>query len=164
MQNVTRIQPGREVLRVRDGRTLKVLQIEEGFLVEKWERGPWQGARARPLDRLAPIFIEDRSFQPARARLFRLGTLLLLAAVVLAFSDYRLQIPLLAPLLTLAGLPMLWLGYGGVRPRSRTRILDELGQEEFAIEHDGVETTQQRKAFEKFLAEAIQNARYEAGY
>lgn len=164
MQNVTRIQPSREVLRVRDGRTFKVLQIEEGFLVEKWERGPWQGARARPLDRLAPIFIEDRSIEPEQARLFRIGFVLLLAAVVVALSQFQWQIPLLAPALALIGLPLLCYGYGGVRPRARTRILDEFGQEEFAIEHDGVQTEQQRKAFEKYLSEAIRDARYEAGY
>lgn len=149
---------------MRDGRLQKLLRIEEGFLVEKWEWGPWKGARARPLDRLAPIFIEDRSVEPDRARLFRIALVLLAAAVVVALSDFQEQIPLLAPLLVITGLPMLWLGYRGVRPRARTRILDEFGQEEFAIEHDGVETDQQRNAFERHLSEAIRNARHEAEY
>lgn len=164
MQNVTRLQPSREVLRVRNGHLRKLLRIEEGFLVEKWEWGPWKGARARPLDRLAPIFIEDRSVEPEEARLFRIGLLLLAMAGVVALSDYQARIPLLAPLLALVGLPMLWRGFGGVRPRARTRILDEFGQEEFAIEHDGVETDQQRSAFERHLSESIRTARHEAEY
>jgi hypothetical protein len=143
------------------------LEFDERFLFERWEDRSGFGTRTYLLHYLSPKFARVRELDPDAVKNTRIGGGLLLAAVVVFFSAYNADIPLLAPVLLLLGLAPLIQGLYQIRPKTWTYIYDDDGNYVTGIvieNRESEEATSRREGFEQALAEAIESAKQKEYY
>ncbi len=164
---VSELRPKHTRYEYRIGWRRLVLEFDERYLYERWEDRAGFGSRVYLLHYLSPRFARVREMDPDATRNTRIGAGLLLAAVVVFFSTYNADIPLLAPVLLLASLGPLALGLRHIKPKTWNYIYDDDGNYVTGILVEDAESekdTVRREGFENALAEAIESAKQKEYY
>ncbi len=115
------------------------------------------GSRKYDLWRLIPTHATEQTLRPEASTQTRTGIVFLLAALVVFFSEFRWSLPLLVPVLTLAGLVELFVGWYRLRPRTYTHFFGSDGGALVSIPTDVIEGD--REGFIRGLSDAISDAR-----
>ncbi|NIR27781.1 MAG: hypothetical protein GWN84_00250 [Gammaproteobacteria bacterium] len=164
---VSKLRPKHTRYEYRIGWRRMVLEFDERYLHERWEERSGFGSRTYLLHYLSPRFAQVREMDPDAVRNARIGGALLLAAIVVFFSAYNANIPLLAPVLLLLSLGPLVQGLRHIRPRTWTYIYDDDGNYVTAILVDDTEPEEammRREGFEGALGEHIERAKQKEYY
>jgi hypothetical protein len=80
------------------------------------------GTRKYDLWRLIPTPATEQTLKPEAATQTRTGMAFLLSALVVFFSDFRWSLPLLIPVLFVAGVVEICVGWQRLRPRTYTHF------------------------------------------
>lgn len=152
--NVTKLPQKR--LRAKSGLSEHVFSYDEKYVAIE-SRGLDSGTRKYDLWRLIPTHTTEQTLRPEFSGQTRTGIALILAAIVVFFSEYRWSLPLLVPVLAIVGVVELVVGVHRLRPRTYTHFFGSDGPAMVSIPTDIVEGD--REAFIQGLSEAIRSAR-----
>jgi hypothetical protein len=139
-----------------DGYDYTLILDSESLSVE-WQSPGYSRVIKTSLRDLKPELPIERWASSGADKKVRIAVPLLIAGVVVTFSDIRAHVPLLAPALFLFGLHSLYLGIRGYKHIHKTVIYTKHGRYIVAIPHVR-ELEAQRQAFKKSLLLAIKKA------
>jgi hypothetical protein len=115
------------------------------------------GTRKYDLWRLIPTPATEQTFRPEASTQLRTGIALLLAALVVFFSEFRWSLPLLVPVLGAAGAFECCVGYYRLLPRTYTHFFGAEGGALVSIPMEVIEGD--RETFIRGLTDSINSAR-----
>jgi hypothetical protein len=134
------------------------LTVDGESLSVEWQSPGYSRATKTSLRDLKPELPIERWASSGAEKKVRVAVPLLIAGVVVTFSDIRVHVPLLAPALLVFGLHSLYLGVRGYKHVHKTVIYTKHGKFIAAIPHVQ-ELEAQRLAFEKMFVSAVKKAR-----
>lgn len=143
------------------------LEFDERYLYERWQNMLSRGEKSYLLHDLSPKLVHWTHINESSLSWVKWGGLLMLAAVVVFFSDLQVSMPLLAPSLVLLGLVPLIRGCLDILPRQWTYVHDDDGNFVLSIpvpHNENVEEKRSRQTFETQLTNAIENAKQKEYY
>jgi hypothetical protein len=108
--------------------------------------------------RIMPELLVDRSVPESSRDYGRVSRYSLLAGVIVWFSEIRLHVPLLAPVLFGCAAYSLYRVLRAIWPLEKTKIMTDYAEELAVIPHHQ-EMTNRRKSFEEALLKAIRECR-----
>ncbi|HZL12517.1 MAG TPA: hypothetical protein VFC85_00095 [Verrucomicrobiae bacterium] len=134
------------------------LKIDDEHLTVEWHSAGDSRTTRTPLKDLKPELPVERWVSSAARKNGRLGTGLLVAVVVVYFSDIQAHVPLLAPVMLLFSISFIYWAVRGSLPFSKTTIRGRNDSYIASIPH--LERLKiQRRAFEETLLRMIKKAR-----
>lgn len=135
------------------------LEFDDEYLTSSFRNGPVMQVTKTPLWRIMPELLVDSSIPESSIRYNRRFRYSLILGIVVYFSEIRVHIPLLAPVL------FLYAAFSGYRflrsvlPMEKTKVVTEWGEEIAVIPHHK-QLADQRKRFEEGLMEAVREGRH----
>lgn len=142
---------------VKFGRSKYRYYFDEPYFYKEWEQGSDGGTESFPLEKLSSKYSKTQGRPDGVVvRIKNAGTLLL-ASIVIYFSEFNVQIPLLAPVLLILGLSRFYFVKDDILPKSWTIIRYKNGEEASYILHNE-KRNDERIEFEHTLSEAIDRA------
>lgn len=131
-------------------------------ITSQWSDGPLMHRHSVSLHRINPDFAEETVTDEKRAGTARAGIYLIIAAVVVYFSEYNIKLPLAVPALALIGVITFWRGFRGIIPHAYVRLRNDYDEVLMNIPYplgEDVEQKKIRSTFQQRLQEAICLAR-----
>ena len=143
------------------------LSFDERYLHEEWKKGVAKGKSTYLLYRLSPNIVEATDINQEALKLVRTSWILLIASIVIYFSDYKETIPLLAPVLAVAAISIFTINIRKSWPRVWAIVYDDYNYKQVGIplsEKDEKKASSERGIFLNELSEAIEVARKQEFY
>jgi hypothetical protein len=128
--------------------------FDDKYIYREWSKGPDFSKDFFPLDDLSEEYAQAASRPKSVSEGIRNAVSYIMGAVVVFFSEFNAQIPLLAPVLLLLGISRFSSNYPWLFPKKWTVVRYHGGGDAFYILH-GDRDDKERTEFENALAEAI---------
>jgi hypothetical protein len=154
--NVTKLNPKvSEFAYTHIGRECR-LWCDERYLYEEWSQGPLNGKNSFLLHRLSPSIVDESITDHESIKNIRKVWLLFLSAIVIFFSDFQSQIPLLVPALVIYGVFLVVRNIRKAWPRHWINVYDEYNFKQVGIVIPEDESSSRKEEREKFVSELIE--------
>ena len=142
---------------IKSGQYKYKYYFDSDHYYRSWSDGADEGESSYPLHKLSSKYSRTKGRSDGVTEKIKISTIIMLASIVIYFSDYNEKIPLLAPVLLLLGIIRIYSIRNDILPSTWTIIRYENGEEATYIVH-GNEDNEERISFEKSLADAIVKA------
>ena len=157
VSNVSKLPLNERRLRCKWGFGECTFSYDEKYITIESKYSPDSRSRKYDLWRLIPTPATEETLRPEASTQTRSGIAFLLAALVVFFSDFRWSLPLLIPVLVIAGIFEICVGWYRLRARTYTHFFGSEGPALVSIPTTVIEGD--REAFVHGLSEAIRSAR-----